>query len=560
MIRKIAQILTREEKRRVGMLTALDIIVSIADILFLALLLLILNNYTDKAAPVRRLSFLLPWLNGQHAVLVIALFFLLFSLKNGVGYLIYRAQCRHLLRIATRISRNRLINYLEGNYSDYINIDTSVQIREISYHPLDFSQHVLGGFQGIITQSVLIIVAIAGIVLFNVKLFFLLFVILLPPVFAIFYFIRKKLRSVRTVARTSSERSLQHLQEALTGFVESNIYHKNADFLERYFADQQRFNEAVADQLILQGIPSRLVEIFALFGLVILIGINSFSGNADHTAVLTIGIFMAAAYKIIPGIVKIMNAGGQINTYAFTVDNLAAERRASGRPIENPVVPPIRSVSCQQLVFSYNGHRVLDRQDLHIVAGDFLGMTGLSGKGKTTLLNLLLGFLTPDSGEVVINGLRTDVAARRRYWSRIAYVKQQPFLLHDTIMNNITLSGEPDDPGRFRDALAAAGLTSLIQSFPEKWDKIIAENGKNISGGQRQRISIARALYKDADLIILDEPFNELDEESETAMLTHFSTLAKKGKMVILITHNKQSLSFCNKLIALEEEVANEPL
>ena len=91
-----------------------------------------------------------------------------------------------------------------------------MQIREISYHPLDFSQHVLGGLQGIITQSVLIVVAIAGIVLFNVKLFFLLFVILLPPVFAIFYFIRKKLRSVRTVARTSSERSLQHLQEALT--------------------------------------------------------------------------------------------------------------------------------------------------------------------------------------------------------------------------------------------------------------------------------------------------------------------------------------------------------
>jgi ABC-type bacteriocin/lantibiotic exporter with double-glycine peptidase domain len=95
-------------------------------------------------------------------------------------------------------------------------------------------------------------------------------------------------------------------------------------------------------------------------------------------------------------------------------------------------------------------------------------------------------------------------------------------------------------------------LEGLIASFPEKGDKIIAENGKNISGGQRQRISIARALYKAADLIILDEPFNELDETSEIALLTHFQQLAQNGKMVILITHNKQSLSFCNKIVSLD--------
>jgi len=81
---------------------------------------------------------------------------------------------------------------------------------------------------------------------------------------------------------------------------------------------------------------------------------------------------------------------------------------------------------------------------------------------------------------------------------------------------------------------------------------MIAENGKNISGGQRQRIAIARALYKAADLIILDEPFNELDEASEIALLTHFRQQAQNGKMVILITHNKQSLSFCNKIVSLD--------
>ena len=545
--------MSRKEKAELGLLMLLDLIISIADIVFLALLLIILNHYTNPGGTLRRLSFLLPLFDARYSVLVIGCFFLLFSLKNWVGYLIYRAQCRYLLGVASRISRNRLLRYLEGSYANYINVDTSVHIREISYHPLDFSQHVLGGFQQILTQSVLIVLAITGIILFNVQLFFLLFVILLPPVFAVFYFIRKRLRSVRVIARTSSERSLQHLQEALTGFVESNIYHKNEAFLERYLAVQRQFNESVADQLIIQGIPNRLVEIFALFGLVILIGINTLSGNTDHSAVLTIGVFMAAAYKIIPGIVKIMNAGGQINAYAFTVDNLAEDMGGNPESTDEPGVGTIRSVSCRQLSFSYNGQPILERQDLEIREGDFIGISGPSGKGKTTLLNLLLGFLEPDSGEICINEIPAGMSDRRRYWDRISYVKQQSFLLHDTLLHNITLNGKAADPGRLSNVVETAGLSALVESSPEKWEKVIAENGKNISGGQRQRIAIARALYKAADLIILDEPFNELDNASEIKLLKSLQQLASEGKLIILITHSRDSLSYCNKIISLDE-------
>ena len=110
-----------------------------------------------------------------------------------------------------------------------------------------------------------------------------------------------------------------------------------------------------------------------------------------------------------------------------------------------------------------------------------------------------------------------------------------------------------EDDARLEAAIAEAGLTELIGSSPEKSDKLIAENGKNISGGQRQRIAIARALYKDADMIILDEPFNELDEASEGRLLAHFKRLSEKGKIVILITHRQQSLSFCNKTLSLDE-------
>jgi len=203
--------------------------------------------------------------------------------------------------------------------------------------------------------------------------------------------------------------------------------------------------------------------------------------------------------------------------------------------------------------FSYNGHPVLQRLDLSVEPGDFVGIEGPSGKGKTTIVNVLLGFLTPEKGKVIINGAD---GMRQDYWSRIAYVKQQSFLIHDSIRHNITLNGQPCDEERLKMAVDGAGLAGVVESFPEKLDKVIMENGRNISGGQRQRVVLARALYKEADLIILDEPFNELDEESECALLRHFLQLAQAGKMIILITHNRKSLSFCNKTISLH----NEPL
>jgi len=133
-------------------------------------------------------------------------------------------------------------------------------------------------------------------------------------------------------------------------------------------------------------------------------------------------------------------------------------------------------------------------------------------------------------------------------------VQQEPFVLHDTILNNITLDEEFHNTELLAKAVKVTSLEKLVRSQHEETVALINENGKNISGGQRQRIAIARALYKKSDLIILDEPFNELDRVSENELLNFFRDLAHSGKMVILITHNKESLSFCDKIISLDEK------
>jgi ABC-type bacteriocin/lantibiotic exporter with double-glycine peptidase domain len=143
-------------------------------------------------------------------------------------------------------------------------------------------------------------------------------------------------------------------------------------------------------------------------------------------------------------------------------------------------------------------------------------------------------------------------ASLRQHWQHISYVKQQTFLFHDTILRNITLEDETVRMEKLQKVIQEAGLMDLIDSFPDGLNRIIMENGKNISGGQRQRIALARALYRDASLFILDEPFNELDENAEWALLTIMKKIADSGRMVILVTHHSKSLSFCNKTVSLD--------
>ena len=553
--RKIIAILTPGERKKLNMLLLLDIIISVADILFLTLLLIIIRLYTGSV-PTGRYSFLLSHLIDRHSLWPIIIFFLLFSIKNLAGFLVYRSQCRNLFRVSSRISRNKLLQYLEGAWSGYVDTDSSMQIREISYQPMEFCQHVLGSMQQIITQAVLILLTVVAIVSYNAQLFLLLLLILLPPTFVVFYLIRSRVRSVGGNVRSSSEKSLQYLREALAGYVESNIYEKNMVFLDRYSFRQDEYNKHLSDHIVLQGIPSRMIEIFALLGIVVLLVLSHWSGDAGNPAILTIGVFMAAAYKIIPGIVKILNLSGQINTYAFAIRNLGPESVSEGRILSGErtdTVQKIVSIAFDKVKFSYGDRVILNNQNLQINAGDFVGIRGPSGKGKTTILNLLLGFLAPDKGNILINDRVTDIRERREYWRYISYVKQQPFLIHDTILQNITLNGQSCNERKLLEAIGVSGLTGVIDNLPEKRDTVIAENGKNISGGQRQRIAFARALYKDADLLILDEPFSELDEASERGILEYCMELTKKGKAVVLITHNKMNLSLCHKIISLDE-------
>ena len=532
------------------LLTLLDVTISVLDIGFLIILLLLVDFYTSPPKSHYTFQWAIDILNRK-PILLIGTFTVLFACKNWFAFYITKKQFHFIYGVAYRISAERMSAFLDGDYLNYVNTDSSVHIRSINHDPVDFSHYVLRGMQQVIGQSILIFFTIIPILLFKLILFSLLLLVLFPPVLLIAILSRKRSRSIHVAAKFIHRKLIQHSKEAISGFIESNIFQKKNFFLDRFAYYQEKQSNHLAQQQIAQVLPSRLIEIFAVFGLFILISINFFS-NGRSIDLITIGAFMAAAYKVIPGIVKILNSYSHIKAYSFTVTNLLSYRPniIDKKPSENV---NINSVSFCNVSFTYNDKPVLQHFNLHLKKGDLTGITGISGKGKTTLLNLLLGFLEPVEGGVLINDCVKNVSERQALWKNISYVQQRAFLLNDTILKNITLQENEHDAENLEQAIQTAGLQQLINESPGGLDKIINEDGKNISGGQRQRIALARALYKNADLIILDEPFNELDRKSENCILTHLKELAHSGKIILLITHDKESLSFCNKIESLDE-------
>ncbi len=532
----------------------LDSLIGLLDIVFLGGLLLVVNFYASGKLPGHYAY--LQSISNKNPLLLISTFLILFSLKNWLGYLLSKKEYSFFYSVASRLSKRNVLRYLKGDYAQFVNTDSSVYFRKISQQPIEFSNYILTNFQLIISQSILIVFTIIAILFYHPCLFLSLFILLLPPVILLGWMIKKKLKNIRADIKINSQLTIQHLQESLSGYVESNIYDKDHFFTDRYYKHQHQMNDHIATQQTLQSLPSRLIETFAVLGFFILIAINKLSASVPAIDLLTIGVFMAAAYKIIPGIIKILNSAGQIKTYQFTLNDLASplEEMLDVKKVAAP--GSINSIQFEDVHFKYQHQVVLNGMSFNITPGDFVGMSAPSGKGKTTIINLLLGFLYPDSGTITINNKKTGAADRMMYRSNISYVKQQPFFIHDTILKNITLADHGFKKDKLDEVIEFCGLAGQIEKYPEGLEKVIRENGKNISGGQRQRIMLARALYNDFDLLILDEPFGEMDDFSEKTILTQLQGLAQQGKMILFITHNKASLAFCNKIFSMDEAYA----
>lgn len=539
-------LLLPKERRNFFLFALSDALIAFLDIALLTCLLALVNFYIQPGNSVQ--SFLNPFFEAENRSVTALVLLGLFIIKNVVAFTAFAAQYRFVYAVASRLSQKKIGHFLNGTYRQFVDTDASVHIKQISQQPVEFAHYVLNGWQQLITQFILLLFTATVVLIYNPLIFLLLIFLLLPPLFIAVYFAKRKTAHIKAGIKEESENALQYLKEALAGFTESRLYGKNEFFSRRYSAKQFLLNRSLSQLQVVQALPARLMEIFAVAGFVLLVVISSYSNTAVEF--FTIGALMAAAYKIIPGAAKMVNHAALIKTYAYTLKDIhetnAAESNA--KAVKKTGIIEFKNIS-----FRYR-HPVLQQFNCSIEPGDFIGMSAASGKGKTTFINLLLGFEEENEGTVLFNNKPVTAKDRQQYWNDIAYVKQQPFLIYDTIEKNITLDDAAADKEHLTAVTEITGINNWLACSNKGLQTVVTENGKNISGGQRQRIAIARALYKNAGLLILDETFSELDEASAIKLLEYFKQQAQLGKTVILITHDKESLSYCNKIISIDEQ------
>ena len=215
-----------------------------------------------------------------------------------------------------------------------------------------------------------------------------------------------------------------------------------------------------------------------------------------------------------------------------------------------------RSIELEKISFRYikNKKNIIDNLSLLIDKGDAVGLVGKSGSGKSTLINLICGLLTPSGGVIKID--EKDIARNIIDWQkRIGLVPQENYLLDDTILNNIVFLDEKNiDKEKLKNAMFYSGVSQFINKLEEGLDTVVGEKGSSLSGGQIQRIALARVLYQDPDVLILDEFTNSLDPENEDFILEQLQLLKKeKNKNFFIITHKMKPLRLCDQIIVLEE-------
>ena len=349
--------------------------------------------------------------------------------------------------------------------------------------------------------------------------------------------------------------------ESLQNFRENFVANRFNFYREVITSNKNKLASITGDLNFLPYTGKYVIEIAILLGATLIGGFQFFTHDSSK-AISIFVIFLASGTRIAPAIMRIQQSliqikGGLsmagptlllIDTYFQKIENEFDYRRSNFDDSHLGFVPLI-TVNDVAFKYSANSNFKLAKSKEEIRAGDFIGVVGQSGAGKSTFVDLMLGILTPDSGSITISGLSPKEAIAR--WpGAIAYVPQEVMIINGTIRENIILGYKTDEvPEReIWDALEKTYLTSFVRSLPGQLDEIINESGSNLSGGQRQRLGLARAFITKPKILVLDEATSSLDAETEN-FIADILELYKDERIVLSIAHRLSSIRNADRIL-----------
>ena len=320
------------------------------------------------------------------------------------------------------------------------------------------------------------------------------------------------------------------------------------------------FTKAAYKQNTINEIPRYLMDVIFVLIIFMIIFVNMASNNDFQKIVPLLVVYLAAGFRILPGIVKLSGYLQTIRGLKPSLDLLYKEFDKSEEYYEKRVNSTHQEINfnkdiiIEKLDFSYGDKNILNNLNFRIKSKSITGIVGQSGSGKSTLINLLLGFLNPNKGNIIIDNVNINNFITK-WQSNIGYVSQNIFLLDASLRENIAFGVDENkiDYNQLNKVIKYANLDDLVKNLKDGLDTTIGEKGSKISGGQIQRIAIARELYRNPSVLILDEATTGLDYENEKQIFESINKL-KNDMTIIIVSHNPSTISFCDKLLDLNKD------
>ena len=459
---------------------------------------------------------------------------------------------------------NTLFNiYLSQDYEFHIQKNPSDLIRNITTEVTRAINFIMS-YVTLIKEGFIIIMLFSLLVFADTKISLIIFI--LSAIFSFIFFIATRKGNIfrGKIIQDYWARQIKSLTHSIGSIKQIKILDKKNFMLDIFKTNTNVIENYNFIQKFLVSLPRLFLEIITIFSIVIVSLLFIYSNRPMENFIPFVALLAVAGVRLIPSFNLISQSIAVIKFNSPSYDLIINELKLSSKDInlknESNKISFEKSVELKRISYKYPQAKnyVLENINLKILTNQIIGLSGASGEGKSTLLDLICGLLTPSKGEIFFDD--KNINYNRNIWSNIiGYVPQEIFLLDSSIKSNIAFGVEDKDFDdiNFENALKFSQIYDFVNSLEEKEMTTVGENGVRLSGGQKQRLGIARSLYFNPKLLILDEPTSSLDLRNEKLILNDISKLRDK-MAIILISHRESAFKICDKTFKLENKNLKE--
>ncbi len=558
-IKSIKLLLDKSSLKKGKRLLFLTGLVSMADVLALAavvpvLMLAIDGNFLAKSRKLRYIygltgfdeesSFLISMILG-------VVFF--FIIKNLLAILIQRKVNKLCTQLVQNFTENTFYHIIGQPFEKIISKGTTDFLNKIHFNSMYFATGVLIPFVNIVGESLVIFLILVFIIWFNPTIFFLIVIVTAPAFYFINSSIKQKIYNLGEKTKGKREDTIESLNIGMNGLIDVKVNHSSGFFIKDFLHKQRFLIDCDLKSIYYQNIPSRANEIVVLIGVIILVIYGYFISDNPAGLRALAAVFVLSVFRLVPAINRLLIGVMKMKLNQHTIDFLHHSNINNKIKRETPVNFKT-DIVINDVYYQYrdSNRPLINGINFRIRKGEVFGITGPSGSGKSTMMKIISGLIIPTQGRILIDNIPLNDQNTHSWQNQIGFVHQSPFIFNKTIYENIALN-TTFDAEKLDDSIRLAGLKPFLDQLPNGIHTLLGEQGAKISEGQKQRIAIARALYKDASILMFDEATSSLDSITEDIIIESLQNLKKQKVTIIIIAHQNRIIKICDTCFNIEK-------